>query len=115
MTATGLDILLRDGHPALTGRRLGLLCHPASVDRRLRHAAPLVHADSRFDLRVLFGPQHGLRGETQDNMIEWEGFTDPATGLVAHSLYGEHRRPTPAMLDQWVQSIQAPSPEKRNR
>lgn len=98
MTATGLDILLRDGHPALNGRRLGLLCHPASVDRRLRHAAPLLQGDSRFDLRVLFGPQHGLRGETQDNMIEWEGFTDPVTGLPARSLYGEHRKPTSAML-----------------
>ncbi len=98
MTATGLDILLRDGHPALSGRRLGLLCHPASVDRRLRHAAPLLQGDSRFDLRALFGPQHGLRGETQDNMIEWEGFTDPVTGLPARSLYGEHRKPTAAML-----------------
>lgn len=96
---TGLDRLLDEGHPLLAGRRIGLLCHPASVDARLRHAAALLHADARWELRALFGPQHGIRGETQDNMIEWEGFRDPATGLPAHSLYGEHRKPTPAMLD----------------
>jgi len=95
---TGLDVLLRDGHAALAGRRLGLLCHPASVDGRLRHAAALLHADPRFDLRVLFGPQHGFRGETQDNMIEWTEYADPVTGLPARSLYGEHRKPTPDML-----------------
>lgn len=95
---TGLDRLLAQGHPLASGRRLGLLCHPASVDARLRHAAALLYADPRWDLRVLFGPQHGIRGETQDNMIEWEGFRDPATGLPVHSLYGDHRKPTPAML-----------------
>ncbi|MBU1674234.1 DUF1343 domain-containing protein, partial [bacterium] len=50
------------------------------------------------DLRALFGPQHGLRGETQDNMVEWDGFHDPVTGLPVYSLYGEHRKPTAAML-----------------
>ena len=98
-TLTGLDVLLRDGHAALAGRRVGLLCHPASVDARLRHAAGLLHADPRFDLRALFGPQHGYRGETQDNMIEWAGYLDPLTGLPAHSLYGEHRKPAPGMLE----------------
>ena len=96
---TGLDVLMRDGHAALSGRRVGLLCHPASVDGRLGHAAALLHADPRFDLRAFFGPQHGFRGETQDNMIEWTGYTDPATGLPAYSLYGEHRKPTAAMLE----------------
>ncbi len=97
-TTSGLDIVMRDGHPALEGRRLGLVCHPASVDSRLQHAASLFHADPRFNLCALLGPQHGIRGETQDNMIEWEGFTDSLTGLPAYSLYGEHRRPTPDML-----------------
>jgi len=96
---TGLDRLLDEGHPLAAGRRVGLLCHPASVDARLRPAAALLHADARWDLCALFGPQHGIRGETQDNMIEWEGFRDPATGLPVHSLYGEHRNPTPAMLE----------------
>ncbi|HPF34637.1 MAG TPA: DUF1343 domain-containing protein [Candidatus Krumholzibacteria bacterium] len=95
---TGLDRLLHEGHPLLTGRRAGLLCHPASVDARLRHAAALLHADPRWELRAFFGPQHGIRGETQDNMIEWEGFRDPATGLPVHSLYGAHRKPTQEML-----------------
>jgi uncharacterized protein YbbC (DUF1343 family) len=95
---TGLEVLLSDPAPHLRGRRVGLLAHPASVDRSLRHAVPLLHAALGDRLRVLFGPQHGLRGETQDNMIEWEGYTDTLTGLPVHSLYGQHRRPTPAML-----------------
>jgi len=96
---TGLDVLVADRARQLRGRRVGLLAHPASVDRRLRHAVPLLHAALGPDLRALFGPQHGLRGETQDNMIEWEGYRDPQTGLPVWSLYGEHRRPTPAMLE----------------
>jgi len=95
---TGLDILLSDQAARLRGRRVGLLAHPASVDRRLRHAVPLLHAALGGDLRALFGPQHGLRGETQDNMVEWRGYMDPLTGLPVHSLYGEYRKPTPAML-----------------
>lgn len=97
---TGLDQLIADQARPLRGRRCGLLAHPASVDRRLRHAVPLLRGLLGSDLRVLFGPQHGLRGETQDNMIEWEGFRDPDTGLPVHSLYGAHRQPTAAMLDQ---------------
>jgi uncharacterized protein YbbC (DUF1343 family) len=95
---TGLDVLVERDFAPLRGRRVGLLCHPASVDSRLRHAAPLLRAAVGADLRCLLGPQHGLRGETQDNMVEWRGFADPATGLPAHSLYGEHRKPTAAML-----------------
>jgi uncharacterized protein YbbC (DUF1343 family) len=95
---TGLDQLVATDFRPLRGQRIGLLCHPASVDRRLRHAAALMQAAPAVDLRCLFGPQHGLRGETQDNMVEWRGFTDPATGLPAHSLYGEVRRPTAEML-----------------
>ncbi len=94
---TGLDVLLEDGCRTLRDRRVGLLCHPASVDARLRHAAPLL-LGAGVDLRCLLGPQHGLRGETQDNMIEWEGFRDPLTDLPVHSLYGRHRKPTPDML-----------------
>ena len=95
---TGLDLLVAENAQRLRGRRVGLLAHPASVDHDLRHAIPILQAALGRDLRALFGPQHGLRGETQDNMVEWAGFTDPATGLPAYSLYGEHRRPTAAML-----------------
>ena len=96
---TGLDRLLAAGCAPLRGRHVGLLCHPASVDRGLRHAARLLQEAPGVDLRALFGPQHGIRGETQDNMIEWEGFRDPPTGLPVHSLYGAARRPTAAMLE----------------
>jgi len=95
---TGLDNIQATGFAPVIGQRLGLLVHPASVDRQLRHALEIFHGAAGADLRCLFGPQHGLRGQTQDNMVEWEGFTDPATGLPVHSLYGETRRPTAEML-----------------
>lgn len=97
---SGLDVLVAEDCARLRGRRTGLLVHPAAVDRRLRHAVALLHASLGRDLRCLFGPQHGIRGETQDNMIEWEGFTEPTTGLPVYSLYGRHRQPTPQMLDE---------------
>lgn len=95
---TGLDRLVADGAQQLRGRKVGLLAHPASVDAHLRHAVPLFQEMLTDELTVLLGPQHGLRGETQDNMIEWEGYRDPRTGLPVHSLYGQHRKPTAAML-----------------
>lgn len=82
----------------LKGNRIGLIAHPASVDRAYRHASDLFAERSGFRIAALFGPQHGVRGETQDNMIEWRGFTDPRTGVPAHSLYGETRVPIPEML-----------------
>jgi len=97
---TGLDQLIACEARPLRGRRCGLLAHPASVDGRLRHAVPLLHELLGTDLRALLGPQHGLRGETQDNMIEWQGYRDRETGLPVFSLYGAHRRPTPRMLEQ---------------
>jgi uncharacterized protein YbbC (DUF1343 family) len=93
-----LDRLAAEGFARLAGRRVGLLVHPASVDAGLRHAVALAASSGAADLRALFGPQHGILGQTQDNMIEWEGFTDARTGVPVYSLYGEHRKPTPAML-----------------
>ncbi len=95
---TGLSRIAANGWRALNNQRVGLLVHPASVDERLRHARDLMHAAAPVHLTALFGPQHGILGQTQDNMIEWEGFTDPATQLPVYSLYGEHRKPTPDML-----------------
>ena len=95
---TGLDLIQQDDFAVLAGQRVGLLVHPASMDRNLRHTAQICHATARVDLSCLFGPQHGLHGETQDNMVEWEGFSHPATGLPVHSLYGATRKPTPDML-----------------
>lgn len=97
---TGLDRLQAGGWGLLRGQRVGLLVHPASVDHNLRHARErFAAARGAVDLRALFGPQHGILGQTQDNMIEWSGFRDPELGIPVHSLYGEHRRPTPAMLE----------------
>ncbi|MDQ6832591.1 MAG: DUF1343 domain-containing protein, partial [Chloroflexota bacterium] len=96
----GLDVLLDDPRAILGDARVGLICHPASVDHRFRHAADLFHAHPAINLTTLFGPQHGIWGQTQDDMIEWEGFADARTGLPVYSLYGEHRKPTPAMLTE---------------
>ena len=78
--------------------RLGLIAHPASVTSGLTHAVDAIR-QAGFDLRALFGPQHGARGEKQDNMVESDHYPDPVTGIPVHSLYGETRNPTPAMLD----------------
>jgi uncharacterized protein YbbC (DUF1343 family) len=97
-TMTGLDRLVADDFAALKGRRVGLLVHPASVDCGLRHALDLFQAHEDVQVKALFGPQHGILGQTQDNMIEWEGYRDERFGVPVFSLYGEHRKPTPEML-----------------
>ena len=93
---TGLDCLLAD--PALRaplkGQRVALLAHPASVTADLTHAIDALAACEEIDLTAAFGPQHGLRGDKQDNMVETEDFTDPAYNIPVFSLYGETRRPT---------------------
>lgn len=94
----GLEILLDEKIDLLRGLRVGLICNPSTVNHQYQHAADLFHAHPDIHLTALFGPQHGIRGETQDNMIEWEGFRDRRTGVMAHSLYGATRKPTAAML-----------------
>lgn len=74
-----------------------MIVHPASATRDLRFGADAVR-EAGFDVRALFGPQHGARGEKQDNMIESEPYADPASGLPVHSLYGDVRKPDPGML-----------------
>lgn len=95
---SGLDRLLSGWPRRLRGVRAGLLVHPASINKRFEHAIDIALRSKGFEVRALFGPQHGIRGETQDNMIEWEGFRDKRTGLPVYSLYGEVRKPTPEML-----------------
>lgn len=97
-TQTGLDIFERNWPGKLKDSRIGLLVHPASVNRMLEHAVSLFLRSRKLELKALFGPQHGIHGETQDNMVEWEGFRDPKTGLPVFSLYGHTRKPVPAML-----------------
>jgi uncharacterized protein YbbC (DUF1343 family) len=95
---TGLDVISTSWPPRLKNARVGLLVHPASVTRKLIHAADVCRKSPAFRLTALFGPQHGIRGETQDNMIEWDGFRDERTGLRVYSLYGKTRKPYSEML-----------------
>lgn len=99
---TGLDICAEQGFSRFAGKKIGLVCHQASVDSSYVHILdrmlPL-HQAGQLTVQAVFGPQHGIWGHTQDNMIEWEGYEDPRTGLRFYSLYGEHREPTAAMLD----------------
>jgi len=95
---TGLEILLANRTEILKNRRVGVVVNPASVDSRLRSTVNLLSAHPEIDLTAVFGPQHGTRGETQDNMIEWEDFRDPDRGLPVFSLYGKTRKPTAEML-----------------
>ncbi len=95
---TGLDRLIASGAARLKGKRVGVVCNQATVASDLRHL--LDHLlELGVEIGAAFGPQHGIWGHTQDNMIEWEGYIDPRTGLRFFSLYGEHREPTPAMLE----------------
>ncbi|HJU91930.1 MAG TPA: DUF1343 domain-containing protein [Pyrinomonadaceae bacterium] len=94
----GLERLLEEVPASIERSRVGLICNQASVDHGFRHAADLVHEHPDIDLRALFGPQHGIRGDVQDNMIETEHGVDRKTGLPVHSLYSETREPTDAML-----------------
>ena len=99
MIETGLEVFLQKSHKKYRGLRLGVLCHPASVDSRLRHISELV-LQKKLDIKVscFLGPQHGMRGEKQDNMIESDDFVDPASKLPVFSLYGSSREPTVPML-----------------
>jgi len=97
----GIDRLLEEPRlrRPLVGRRVALLAHPAAVTRELVHTLDALAAHGDLTITVAFGPQHGLRGDKQDNMVESADFTDPVHGIPVLSLYGEVRRPTPAMLD----------------
>ena len=97
----GLDRLLEDSalRRPLAGRRVALLAHPASVTRALMHSLDALAALPGLQLTAAFGPQHGLRGDKQDNMVESPDYTDPLLGIPVFSLYGEVRRPTAAMMD----------------
>jgi uncharacterized protein YbbC (DUF1343 family) len=101
MVTFGLDRLLAEPQlrRPLAGRRVALLAHPASVTASLEHALDALASLDGLRLTAAFGPQHGLRGDKQDNMVESADFHDPVHGIPVFSLYGEVRRPTDAMLD----------------
>lgn len=96
----GIDRLLADASllRQLEGRRVALVAHPASVTADLTHSLDALIA-AGVNVSAVFGPQHGVRGDLQDNMMESPDFTDPTYGMPVFSLYGEVRRPTPASMD----------------
>jgi len=97
----GIDRLVgdRELRRPLSGRRIALLAHPASVTAQLGHSLDALAGLDGVRLTAAFGPQHGLRGDKQDNMVESEDYVDPVHEIPVFSLYGEVRRPTAAMLD----------------
>ncbi len=94
---TGLTQLLSGARPELRRARLGLVAHPASVTPTLTASVDALRG-AGFQIAALFGPQHGARGEKQDNMIESTPFEDRRLDIPVHSLYGDVRQPTPEML-----------------
>lgn len=94
----GVEVLLDRRPRWLRTERIGLVCHPASVDRQLVHSADRLRDAVGKRLVALFGPQHGARGEKQDNMIESDDYRDPRLGVPVFSLYGKVRKPTGEML-----------------
>lgn len=97
----GVEVLLSNPKmlKSLKGKRVGLVCHPASVDENLQHSLDLL--SKKIKLSCAFGPQHGVRGDKQDNMIESPDFVDPIHKIPIFSLYGEVRRPTPEMMQHF--------------
>ncbi|MFW2341249.1 exo-beta-N-acetylmuramidase NamZ domain-containing protein [Brevundimonas sp.] len=98
---TGLDRLLSEPvlRAPLKGRRVALLAHPASVTEDLTHAIDALVACPDIDITAAFGPQHGMKGDLQDNMMESPDYRDPVHGFPVFSLYGEVRRPKDAWMD----------------
>ncbi len=99
----GLDRLLSDAalRAPLKGRRVALLAHPASVTRDLTHAVDALAACPEITLSAAFGPQHGMKGDLQDNMMESPDYRDPVHGIPVFSLYGQVRRPR----DEWMETF----------
>ncbi len=105
----GNEVLLSDKLASIHGERIGLVCNQASVLPDLRHAADVFFEHPDIDLTTLFGPQHGIRGDVQYNMIETPHVRDTRTGLMVYSLYSETRVPTEEMvadIDTFVIDLQ---------
>ena len=99
MVKTGLELMLGNFPAKLKNKSIGVLCHAPSITSDFGHITDLLHESDSCRLAAIFGPQHGLFGETQDNMIEWNGILHPRWKIPVYSLYGEHRKPTPEMLE----------------
>jgi uncharacterized protein YbbC (DUF1343 family) len=94
----GIEKLCQARVDLIDGVRVGLVCNQASVDHALNHSADVLLGVGGVRLKNLFGPQHGIRGDVQDNMVETPHTVDVETGLRVYSLYSETREPTEEML-----------------
>lgn len=99
----GIDRLLTDAklQTPLLGKRVALVGHPASVTHTGQHTLDALMAAGKFNISAAFGPQHGMRGDKQDNMVESSDYLDPQHHIPVFSLYGEVRRPTQPMIDSF--------------
>lgn len=97
-TVLGIEKLCESNSGLIRGARVGLVCNQASVNHDFRHSADVLRKREGIDLKALFGPQHGIRGDVQDNMVETPHTLDRETGLPVYSLYSETREPTEEML-----------------
>ncbi len=94
----GLEKVLDEKIKILRGLKIGLICNQASVNHNFQHASDLFSEHPGINLTALFGPQHGIRADVQDNMIETSHSIDESTKLPVYSLYSETRQPTKEML-----------------
>jgi uncharacterized protein YbbC (DUF1343 family) len=100
MTQFGLDLFINNTPKGIKGKKVGVLCHAASVTSSYNHILEVLTGQSIVKLGAVFGPQHGLFGQTQDNMVEWEGgYTHPRYNVPVYSLYGTMRKPSIKMLN----------------
>ncbi len=99
MVRTGFDIISEELPRELKGKAVAVLCHAPSINHRFQHIIDFLALHNQIIIRAIFGPQHGLFGETQDNMIEWEGYRHPEYNIPVYSLYGKIRKPKPEMLN----------------
>ena len=100
MVKTGLEIIADKLPGKLLGKRLGILCHAPSITSDYTHIIDIFSGKKDCIIKAIFGPQHGIYGQTQDNMIEWEGGNQQGSGIPIFSLYGRNRKPTPEMLKE---------------
>jgi uncharacterized protein YbbC (DUF1343 family) len=99
MVITGLESISVELPEKVKGKKIGILCHAPSITNDYRHISDIFFNRKDCSLAALFGPQHGLHGQTQDNMIEWQTQSHPEFKIPLYSLYGQNRKPTPEMLD----------------
>ena len=99
MVITGLEVILDRLPSSFTGKRVGILCHAPSITKDFKHITDIFFRRNDCRLSAIFGPQHGIHGQTQDNMIEWLSQKHPVYNIPLYSLYGEHRKPSPGMLE----------------